>query len=107
MTLTELLEVSEFEGNVDNFTREWELSNRDLARGIRETTTVQEFTVEEQRMHIHNRQTKNTKISCCFIELGGCIVGYKAQEIAVMSQGTGFHNTFAKEDRQLMRRTIV
>lgn len=72
----------------------------DVARGIRETTTVQEFIAEEQTMHIHNRQTKNTKILCCFIKPGGCIAGYKAQETAVMSEGTAFHNTFVKEDRQ-------
>ena len=58
---------------------------KNLARGIIETTTVQEFIVEEQTMHIHNIQTENTKIPCCFIEVGGCIADYKAQEMAVMA----------------------
>lgn len=63
---------------------------KNLARGIIETTTVQEFIVEEQTMHIHNRQTENTKISCCFIEVGGMYSGLKGTRDGSYGLGNRF-----------------
>lgn len=63
------------EGNADTSMQEWELSNRDLGRGITYTP----------RRYIHTTGTeKILRYHTVFIELGGSVLGYKAQEIAVV-----------------------
>ena len=55
---------SKFEANADTSTQEWELSNRDLGRGITDTPLQLRNLLWE--IHTHNRSWKDTKISYCF-----------------------------------------